>query len=139
MAWSEVLTVVLLVPGAALMLIGAIGAIRLQDTYLRMSATSKAATLGVVLMLAAGAVHFGDMGTSTRAVATMLFMLLTAPVAAHMIGRAAYLAGEPLWVGTRTDDLKGMYEEDSLELASPEQRVPDPTVPDASARVAEKG
>lgn len=118
MAWTEILSVALLVPGAALMLLGAVGAIRLPDTYLRMSATSKAATLGVVLVLASGAVYFGDLGTSTRAVAAIVFMLITAPVAAHMLGRAAYLAGEPLWEGSVADELKGAYDRESGTLRS---------------------
>ena len=116
MAWTEILSVILLVPGAALMLLGAVGVIRLPDTYLRMSATSKAATLGVVLVLASGAVYFGDLGTSTRAAAAIVFMLITAPVAAHMLGRAAYLAGEPLWEGSVADELKDAYDRETGTL-----------------------
>lgn len=130
MAWTEIVSLVLLVPGAFLMLLGGVGVIRLPDTYLRMSATSKAATLGVVLVLAAGAVFFGDLGTSTRAVATIVFMLLTAPVAAHMLGRAAYLTGEPLWQGSVVDELEGQFD---LVTGTLRSKSPDGVEPRADA------
>jgi multisubunit Na+/H+ antiporter MnhG subunit len=44
-------------------------------------------------------VHFADAGTSVRAVLIILFLLLTAPIAAHMIGRATIASGAPLWRG----------------------------------------
>jgi multicomponent Na+:H+ antiporter subunit G len=48
-------------------------------------------------------VHFGQLSFTTRAVAVILFILLTAPVASHIIGRAGYLAGVPVWGGSRFD------------------------------------
>ena len=46
------------------------------------------------------------MGVTARALAGSIFVVLTAPVAAHMIGRAAYAMGVPLWEGTGLDELK---------------------------------
>jgi multicomponent Na+:H+ antiporter subunit G len=47
-----------------------------------------------------------------------MFFLLTAPVAAHMIGRAAYFVGVPLWSGTITDELRGHYDMKTHRLSA---------------------
>ena len=81
--------------------------LRLPDVLIRMHASTKAGTLGCGLILVAAAVHFGETGIVARAVAAIVFLMLTAPVAAHMIGRAAYRTGVPLWKGTVIDELGG--------------------------------
>ncbi|HEY8943471.1 MAG TPA: monovalent cation/H(+) antiporter subunit G [Polyangiaceae bacterium] len=102
------------------MLLAGLGVVRMPDVLLRMSATTKAATLGAGCMLGAAALHFEDMGITTRAVAAIVFLLATAPVAAHMIGRAAYFARVPLWEGTWKDELRGRYDPDTRTLHGPE-------------------
>ena len=54
------------------------------------------------------------------AIATIMFLLLTAPVAAHRMGRAAYFNGVPLWEGTRYNDLQGKYDQKTHTLAGEE-------------------
>jgi hypothetical protein len=55
----------------------------------------------------------------------VVFIFVTAPVAAHMLGRAAYVSGVPLWEGTLSDDLKGRYHATTHSLASgPVEPVP---------------
>ena len=103
----SLLVAVLLVLGALFMLLAGVGLVRLPDLYLRMSATSKAATLGASLMLLGAAAHFGTLATAGRAVVIVAFLFLTAPVAAHCIGRAGYRRGSPLWKGTIADELTG--------------------------------
>lgn len=98
-------TALLLVVGTLFMLIAAIGLVRMPDLFLRMSAATKAATLGILCVLGGVALHFGDVVVVLRAVAIALFLSLTAPVAAHMIGRAA--SADPkvrLWEGTVVDE-----------------------------------
>lgn len=99
------IVVLLLVLGALFMLLAAVGLVRLPDLYLRMSATSKAATLGASLVLLGAAVHFGTAAVAGRAVVIVVFLFLTAPVAAHTIGRAGYRRKSPLWEGTIADEL----------------------------------
>lgn len=113
---NEIVISGLLLVGGFFMLIGGIGVIRMPDVFMRMSATTKASTMGVGFLLAGAAVLFGDFAISVRAVLTIVFILLTAPVAAHMIGRAAYFDGVPLWSATRLDDLKGHYDPASHTL-----------------------
>jgi multicomponent Na+:H+ antiporter subunit G len=55
-------------------------------------------------------VHFNDLGITMRALAASVFFLLTAPVSAHLMGRASYFLGVPLWEGTVRDELRGHYD-----------------------------
>lgn len=89
--------------GTAFGLLGAVGLLRMPDVLVRMHASTKLATLACGLTLAAAAVHFGSADVTIRAVAILLFLLLTAPLAAHMIGRAAVTTGVPLWRVTAPD------------------------------------
>ena len=101
------------------MLLAAVGIVRMPDLFLRMSSTTKAATLGSISLLLALAIHFGSLAVASRAAAIIFFLLLTTPIAAHMIGRAAYCTGVPLWSETRIDELSGRYDEETHELGSP--------------------
>ena len=82
----------------------------MPDIFLRMSATTKAVTFGVSFVLIGAAIFFGDIGTITRAVVIILFLFLTAPVAAHMIGRAAYFDGVYIWDKTIVNEMDTKYE-----------------------------
>jgi multicomponent Na+:H+ antiporter subunit G len=66
--------------GAVFILLAAVGIVRMPDFYLRVSVTTKAATLGIGLVLIAAAVYFKDGSVTSRVVAIILFLLLTAPV-----------------------------------------------------------
>jgi multicomponent Na+:H+ antiporter subunit G len=114
----EILEIGLMVIGATLMLLSALGVVRMPDLYLRMSASTKSSTLGIATILLATAIHFDNLGVASRAIAAIVFILLTAPVSAHMMGRAAYFTGVPLWSGTRYDELRGRYNPRSHVLAS---------------------
>ncbi|MBG6236169.1 multicomponent Na+:H+ antiporter subunit G [Pedobacter sp. CAN_A7] len=92
--------------GALAILFASIGILRMPDFYLRLSVTVKAATLGIGLLLVSAAIFFPDVSVTTKAIAIVFFLILTAPVAAHMIGRTAYHTGIPTWKGTIIDDLK---------------------------------
>ena len=74
-----------------------------------MHAATKAGTLGAGLILIAVAFFYADLGITLRSLAAITFLLLTAPVAAHLIGRAAYYSGIRLWEKTWIDQLKDRY------------------------------
>ena len=101
--------------GALSILFASVGIVRMPDFYLRLSVTVKAATLGVGLMLACAAFFFPDVSVTTKAIAIAFFLILTAPVAAHMIGRTAYHTRIPRWEGTVIDELRGSYDEKEKE------------------------
>lgn len=111
MNWVDTIAALMLLAGAAFVLVSAIGVIRFPDVYMRMHAATKAGTLGAGLMLGAAAVVFGDLGITVRSFVVFFFLLLTAPVAAHVLGRAAYYANVPRWERTRLDQLAGRYDE----------------------------
>jgi len=113
--------------GAIFVLLAAIGLIRMPDTYLRISVTTKAATLGIGLLLVAAAVFFKDLSITTKVLAIILFILLTAPVSAHLIGRAAYFSGVKLWKNSVLDDLEGKYDKSSHKLKSELEEDPEKT------------
>lgn len=102
--------------GSLLMLIAALGMLRFPDLYMRISAATKASTLGIGFCLLALAIHFNKLGITSRSLATIAFVVITSPVAAHLISRSAYLSGAALWKGTVTDELEGQYEEETGSL-----------------------
>ncbi len=121
---TEIIGIILLLIGTIFMFISALGLMRMPDLYLRMSASTKTSTIGVGTVLLAAAVYFNDLAIASRALAVIFFLLLTAPIAAHMIGRAAYSTGVPLWEGTRYDELKGKYDTNTQALASDDDTAP---------------
>jgi multicomponent Na+:H+ antiporter subunit G len=119
-------TAALMAAGATLMLLAAVGVVRMPDLYSRMQAATKASSLGSGCLLLAAAVHFGDLAITVRVLLIVVFILLTAPVSAHMIGRAAYIVGVPLWKGTTVDQLRGRYDRrtHALDSGPPEPPAP---------------
>jgi multicomponent Na+:H+ antiporter subunit G len=107
---SEYIVMGLLLLGSFLVLVAGIGVLRMPDLFLRMSATAKAGTLGTGLMVLAAAIYFNEFAIYTRAFALIVFLISTAPVSTHMLGRAAHFDGVPLWKGTVQNDLHGHYE-----------------------------
>ena len=114
----EIITGILILLGTFFILVSAIGLLKMPDLFTRMSSTTKASTLGIGLVLLGTALIWQDIGITARVVIIISFLFLTAPVAAHVIGRAAYFAKVPLWNKTIIDELKGKYDEQSHELRS---------------------
>lgn len=106
---TEAITSLLLLAGGGFMLLAAIGVLRMPDLYMRMGTSTKATTLGLACILTAVAVFSAEASIVARALATIVFVFLTTPVAAHVLGRAAYKVGVPLWEATTIDELRGAY------------------------------
>jgi multicomponent Na+:H+ antiporter subunit G len=117
----NILIIILTGIGALAILLASVGILRMPDVYLRLSVTTKAATLGIGLILVGAAFHFQDVGVTSRVLAIILFITLTAPVSAQLIGRAAYRIKVELWKHTITDELDSMYEGSSDILLSSDQ------------------
>lgn len=112
----DFISALIILIGAAFALIAGIGLFRLPDVYLRMHAATKAGTLGAGLILLALALDAQQLEVAARAIAGVLFLLFTAPIAAHLLGRAGYLSGSPLWTKTRFDELSEKYDTDGRKL-----------------------
>lgn len=118
----NILQGILMLAGALYMLIAALGIVRLPDLFTRMHASTKGASLGVMLLMGGVALHFLEEVVFARTVAITFFVLLTAPVAAHAIGRAGYFVGIKLWEGTIKDELTPNYNPMSHRLHNPRTR-----------------
>ena len=116
---SEIVIGTLILLGGFLAVVAALGILRLPDVLIRMHASTKAGTLACGVIIAATLVHFWEAGVTVRGIAIVLFLILTAPVAAHMIGRAALRVGVPLWrtpsqppAGRQVEDWLSQSDED---------------------------
>ena len=102
----ELLTCTFLLIGGILSVVAAIGVLRMPDIFIRMHAATKVGTVGVSAIAIGVMIHFGSITVTSRGLLVIAFFLLTAPVAAHMIARAAYRSGVSLWLLTRIDEWK---------------------------------
>lgn len=96
---------ILLIIGAFFVLAAGVGLLRLPDLYSRSHAASKAGSVGAAILLIALAITSEDTSTTMRALAAIVFFLLTAPVSAHLLVKASHDAGFPLWSGSVLDDM----------------------------------
>ncbi|WP_273130360.1 monovalent cation/H(+) antiporter subunit G [Metabacillus sp. HB246100] len=105
---SKIIIGYFILQGALLSLIAAIGVVRLPDVYTRNHAASKSATLGVISILLGLFMYYLllDHHANSRVLLGIVFVFITAPVAGHLISRAAYNMGVPLWKNSVQDDLR---------------------------------
>ncbi|MFS0773663.1 monovalent cation/H(+) antiporter subunit G [Sphingomonas sp. 1P08PE] len=97
--------------GVAFLLIAAIGLVRLPDPLQRMHSATKAGTLGTALVVL-GVLLIGDVARPSTGMLTILFLLLTLPLGAQLLGRATYLSGATL-EGIDDDPLAGELEKEN--------------------------
>ena len=98
-----VLAVVLVAFGVLMILLAAVGLLRLPDVYMRSHAAGKAATLGVCSVLLGVAAALGDPGAWSRVVLAVVFLFFTIPVGAQLVARAALRNGAAPDPATRID------------------------------------
>lgn len=97
----------ILIIGAAFTTIAAIGLIRFPDFYTRMHAATKAGAFGGTIILLLCAFCFGTLKITLIVLVNIIFFYFTAPVAAHMIARSAYINRIKQWKGGKADELEG--------------------------------
>jgi multicomponent Na+:H+ antiporter subunit G len=118
----EIVAAVMILSGVALNVLATIGLHRFPDVFARMHAASKPATLGLALALTGTALVLGQLNEVMKLALVVAFQFLTAPIAAHMVGRAAYRAGTELSPETTVDELAGALDRPS----EPDAGGPDP-------------
>jgi multicomponent Na+:H+ antiporter subunit G len=106
----DLVATLLLVVGTGFMLLSAVGVLRMPDVYMRLQVASKASSLGAGCLMLGVALHFEDFDIVVRAVLVVIFIFLTTPVSAHLIGRAAYITGVRLWEASVVDELRDAYD-----------------------------
>lgn len=101
---SEYIAAAGILIGVFFMLVSSVGLLRLPDVYSRMHAATKATTFGMVGILAGTAINFDLLEVTAQTMLAIMFLFLTAPVAAHLIARAAYRKGPNLADITEMDE-----------------------------------
>jgi multicomponent Na+:H+ antiporter subunit G len=117
----EWLVALLILTGSCLALVAALGLQRFPDVFARMHAATKPATLGLLLIASGTALHLAEPAPVAKLGIVVILQFVTAPVAAHMIGRAAYHSGTELSPATVVDELAGV---DMGARTSPQGAVP---------------
>src|SRR5665648_22687 len=105
----EIISVVFLLIGVVFVALGMLGLLRLPDVYNRMHATTKIATLGTCSIMLSVLLRSGFDAMGLKAITVGVFLLLTAPVGAHMIGRAAHRHGVKLCEESVIDEYVETY------------------------------
>lgn len=81
---------VFLVVGGLMSLAAGIGLMRFPDLHSRMHAATKPQVLGLLMLLLAAAITWRSWSWVAITLLAWGLMLLTAPVSAHVVGRAGY-------------------------------------------------
>lgn len=114
---SKLIVAILILLGALFNLASSIGLIRFPDIYTRSHAATKSATLGILCILFGAFLYFWviERHISARILLGIAFIFITAPVAGHLIGRAAYRSRVPLWDKSVQDDLRPTLREEDFQ------------------------
>lgn len=107
-----------LVAGAAICLIAAAGVLRLPDFFMRMHAATEAGVAGCGLVLIGVAFAYPSLEVWVKVILGVGFLLVTTPIAGHLLARAGYVGGVPLWTGTSGDELAGALKRGSFDRPS---------------------
>lgn len=103
----DLIVALLLIIGCPLALTAAVGLHRFPDVLCRMHAATKPATLGLVCVTLATGFALSVPGANIKLLLVIVLQFLTAPVAAHMVGRAAYRSGIDMSERTMLNELGG--------------------------------
>ena len=93
----ETLISLCLLIGTFFTLVAAIGILRMPDIYMRIHAVTKAGTVGIGLILLAVALFFVDSAVTSRVIGIMLFIIVTTPAAAHLLGKTMLKSKYRMW------------------------------------------
>jgi multicomponent Na+:H+ antiporter subunit G len=96
-----------MIVGAGLVALAGLGSLRFHDVFDRMHSATKASTLGILLIAIGSAVRLGDWAAALKIFVAVSLIFITAPIAAHLVGRAAYPDWKRTQPADRPDDLAG--------------------------------
>ncbi|WP_279482456.1 monovalent cation/H(+) antiporter subunit G [Aureimonas sp. SK2] len=96
--------------GTVFLFAAALGLLRFSDPFQRMHAATKAGTLGAGFVVLGVLLQLQRLDATLIGIAVILFLLLTIPVAGHLLGRAAYVSGASIGGLTGDDALQGVLD-----------------------------
>jgi len=112
--------------GAIFYVFSSLGLIRMPDVYNRMQTATKSATLGSLgVIMGVGIWAVSSVNSYAWLPKTMViavFLLLTNPISAHALIRAAYKSGIPLWEGSVVDRYREALESEGKEETQEEMK-----------------
>lgn len=91
----DIVTIVLILAGAVVALIAAVGVVRLHDARSAMHAATKPATLSILLIGTGTVLQLDDVSTVSKLIVIVALQFVTAPVGAHMLARGITSAADP--------------------------------------------
>lgn len=103
----DVVAAILMLVGALLALVAAIGMFRMPDVYARLHVATKPATLSLVATLAAAAIRAPSWGAAALLLLALVLQLWTVPAASHLLGRATRRSGVPPATSEVLDEAPG--------------------------------
>lgn len=122
MMMKDLISAIFILIGAIFMLISSIGMIRLPDFYIRNSASTKAVVLGVLLILSGVGIYYNSSMMFIEIVAILFFVFLIAPLAAHIVARAAVKSKVKFWKNTKLEELSSYQREKTEETEKKEKQ-----------------
>jgi multicomponent Na+:H+ antiporter subunit G len=96
---------ILMIVGALFALVGAWGQLRFRDVFVRIHLATKPATLGLALVLTGALLQTDGVAPMAKLALAIALQFATAPIAGHLVGRAAHVAGEAEELDLVVDDL----------------------------------
>ena len=105
---SDIIGIIFIIIGLFFDFFGCLGLIRLPDVYNRLQASTKCVTFGTCSIMFGVFLILGFTAGGIKALLCIIFLVLTAPVSAHVIARAAHISGIKLWEKSVVD----RYEEE---------------------------
>lgn len=127
---TEILALAFMLAGVIFLFAAVFGLLRFADPLQRIHATTKSGTVGAGLILVGVMIDMGDGQAVFIGSATVVFLMLTIPIAGHLLGRAAYVSGARLEGLHGEDALKGVLERSPITLdesLAQAERRPDET------------
>lgn len=115
---SQTLGLIFIIVGLAFDVFGCLGLVRLPDVYNRLQAATKCVTMGTCSILFGTFLIVGFTAAGIKALLCIVFLILTAPVAAHAIARGAHRSGVTLWTGSVIDCYAEDHESEGSERSA---------------------
>lgn len=113
----DLLAAIALLFGAFLSVAAGVGLVRFPDALSRMHAATKPQILGLIFVVIAIALESREWATLLLVIPIVVFQMLTAPISAHMVGRAGYRTGNFDKKTLVVDELAGAVDRATEEAA----------------------
>jgi len=94
---NELFGFIFIVIGLTFDFLGCLGLVRFPDIYNRLHSSIKCVTLGTCSILFGLFLYKGFSPAGIKALLCIAFLVLTAPVSAHVLARSAHKSGVKLW------------------------------------------